>query len=197
MPHCIAKGCVNRDNKCPKGVSFHRLPRKKLILLRQVCFCRASRIATIISISRFIRISGNLSSIWVTFSSVTQTLVYAASISLERTTSSLLSVDLGLQSQHWSQMPFHQFSRILLSRNVAELASWEQRRRIVMICWVVFYQSHPNQTQKHYQQSLKPFQHGKICRRNQKQRMLEYNVVSCSCMYWRSVISGKAAASLF
>ncbi|KAL5474449.1 hypothetical protein EMCRGX_G026397 [Ephydatia muelleri] len=31
MPHCIAKGCMNRDNKCPKGVSFHRLPPNKPI----------------------------------------------------------------------------------------------------------------------------------------------------------------------
>ena len=46
MPHCIAKGCMNRDNKCPKGVSFHRLPPKKPSLLHHVSFVHAFQLNT-------------------------------------------------------------------------------------------------------------------------------------------------------
>ena len=38
MPHYIAKGCMNCDNKCPKGVSFHPLPPKNPSLLHHVSF---------------------------------------------------------------------------------------------------------------------------------------------------------------
>ena len=44
MPHCIAKGCMNRDNKCPKGFIFHFLPRKNPSLLHQASFCCAYRL---------------------------------------------------------------------------------------------------------------------------------------------------------
>ena len=36
---------MNRDNKCPKVVSFHRLPPKKPSLLHQVSFCHAFQLA--------------------------------------------------------------------------------------------------------------------------------------------------------
>ena len=36
---------MNRDNKCPKVVSFHRLPPKNPSLLHQVSFCHAFQLA--------------------------------------------------------------------------------------------------------------------------------------------------------
>ena len=38
MPYCIAVGCRNRDDNCATGVSFHRLPVKDPVVLKQVSF---------------------------------------------------------------------------------------------------------------------------------------------------------------
>lgn len=38
MPYCIAVGCRNRDDNCASGVSFHRLPVKDPVVLKQVSF---------------------------------------------------------------------------------------------------------------------------------------------------------------
>ena len=38
MPYCIAVCCRNRDDNCATGVSFHRLPVKDPVLLKQVSF---------------------------------------------------------------------------------------------------------------------------------------------------------------
>ena len=36
MPYCVAYGCANDTHDAPCEVSFHRLPLKKLALLKQV-----------------------------------------------------------------------------------------------------------------------------------------------------------------
>ena len=45
----LPRGCMNQDNKCSKGISFHRLPRINPSLLHQISlFCHVSQLAYIL-----------------------------------------------------------------------------------------------------------------------------------------------------
>ena len=120
MPHYIAKGCMNWNNKCPKGVSFHSLPRKNPSLLHQASFCRASRLAYV-NIKCWDNIDRSFQ--WLLVLHLTDVSINDANARVCGEhfirepglhpacyqwicviSGFVLSVDLGLQSQHWSEM---------------------------------------------------------------------------------------------